>query len=166
MASDASYSYSLTTFSRSGKLLQIEYALTAVGEGKTSIGIKAKNGVVLITDKKIQNKLVDVQQVKKLDPSIFTKSGIMVGLGESDEEVGQLMDDLRSADVDFMTIGQYLRPSMSHLAIDRFYRPEEFEELRKAGVDMGFKHVASGPLVRSSYHADEQHDAAAMGMPV
>ena len=67
MASDASYSYSLTTFSRSGKLLQIEYALTAVGEGKTSIGIKAKNGVVLITDKKIQNKLVDVQQVKKLE---------------------------------------------------------------------------------------------------
>ncbi len=67
MASDASYSYSLTTFSRSGKLLQIEYALTAVGEGKTSIGIKAKNGVVLITDKKIQNKLVDVQQVTKLE---------------------------------------------------------------------------------------------------
>ena len=67
MASDASYSYSLTTFSRSGKLLQIEYALTAVGEGKTSIGIKAKNGVVLITDKKIQNKLVDTAQVKKLE---------------------------------------------------------------------------------------------------
>jgi 20S proteasome subunit alpha 2 len=80
MASDASYSYSLTTFSRSGKLLQIEYALTAVGEGKTSIGIKAKNGVVLITDKKIQNKLVDVQQVKKLEkvsPSVgFVYSGV------------------------------------------------------------------------------------------
>jgi len=80
MASDASYSYSLTTFSRSGKLLQIEYALTAVGEGKTSIGIKAKNGVVLITDKKIQNKLVDTAQVKKLEkvsPSVgFVYSGV------------------------------------------------------------------------------------------
>ena len=84
MASDASYSYSLTTFSRSGKLLQIEYALTAVGEGKTSIGIKAKNGVVLITDKKIQNKLVDVQQVKKLEkvsPSVgFVYSGVGLSL--------------------------------------------------------------------------------------
>ena len=78
MASDASYSYSLTTFSRSGKLLQIEYALTAVGEGKTSIGIKAKNGVVLITDKKIQNKLVDVQQVTKGSRRCRRPSGLFI----------------------------------------------------------------------------------------
>ena len=105
MASDASYSYSLTTFSRSGKLLQIEYALTAVGEGKTSIGIKAKNGVVLITDKKIQNKLVDVQQVTKLEkvsPSVGATSAsrrvVVVSLHSndscpSDEVVGSFLRD-------------------------------------------------------------------------
>ena len=90
----------------------------------------------------------------------------MLGLGETKNEVLQVMDDLLSAQVDFLTIGQYLRPSIKHLEIDRFYRPEEFEELRKAGEAMGFKHVASGPLVRSSYHADEQHDAASNGLPV
>ena len=71
------------------------------------------------------------------------------------------MADLRQVDCDLLTIGQYLRPSLKHIPIDRFYTPAEFEELRLAGEEMGFKHVASGPLVRSSYHADEQHDAAA-----
>ena len=87
---------------------------------------------------------------------MVTKSGIIVGMGESVDEVLETMADLRKVDCDLLTIGQYLRPSIKHLAMDRFYRPEEFEELRKYGEEMGFKHVASGPLVRSSYHADEQ----------
>jgi lipoic acid synthetase len=81
-------------------------------------------------------------------------------MGETVDEVLETMADLRKVDCDLLTIGQYLRPSIRHIAMDRFYHPEEFEELRKAGEAMGFKHVASGPLVRSSYHADEQHDAA------
>ena len=105
-------------------------------------------------------------KVKDIDPAMATKSGIIVGMGESVDEVLDTMADLRNVDCDLLTIGQYLRPSARHLAIDRFYRPEEFEELRKAGESMGFKHVASGPLVRSSYHADEQHDAAALSVPV
>ena len=105
-------------------------------------------------------------KVKDIDPAMATKSGIIVGMGESVDEVLDTMADLRNVDCDLLTIGQYLRPSARHLAIDRFYRPEEFEELRKAGESMGFKHVASGPLVRSSYHADEQHDAVALRVPV
>ncbi len=101
-------------------------------------------------------------KAKELDSNTVTKSGIIVGMGETNEEVVETMRDLRTVDCDLLTIGQYLRPSPKHLAIDRFYRPEEFEELRKAGEAMGFKHVASGPLVRSSYHADEQHDAASL----
>ena len=95
-----------------------------------------------------------LQQVKKLDPSIFTKSGIMVGLGESDEEVGQLMDDLRSADVDFMTIGQYLQPTPKHAPVDRFVEPSIFESYSKQGKAKGFLLMSSTPLTRSSYHAD------------
>jgi len=105
-------------------------------------------------------------KAKDINPATVTKSGIIVGMGETPEEVLETMADLRKIDCDLLTIGQYLRPSAKHLAIDRFYRPEEFEELRKAGDAMGFKHVASGPLVRSSYHADEQHDAAALASPV
>ena len=105
-------------------------------------------------------------KAKDIDPNTVTKSGIIVGMGESVDEVLQTMADLRKVDCDLLTIGQYLRPSIKHLAIDRFYRPEEFEDLRKAGESMGFKHVASGPLVRSSYHADEQHDAASEGLPI
>ncbi len=104
-------------------------------------------------------------KAKDIEPTTVTKSGIIVGMGETVEEVLETMSDLRKVDCDLLTIGQYLRPSIKHLAIDRYYHPEEFEELRKAGVAMGFKHVASGPLVRSSYHADEQHDAAALGLP-
>ena len=95
-----------------------------------------------------------LQQVKKLDPSIFTKSGIMVGLGESDEEVGQLMDDLRSADVDFMTIGQYLQPTPKHAAVDRFVEPSIFEGYARTGKSKGFLLMSATPLTRSSYHAD------------
>jgi len=85
-----------------------------------------------------------------------TKSGLMVGLGESFDELLAVMDDLRDHGVDILTIGQYLRPSMSHLPVERFYTPEEFERLRREGRARGFSHVESGPLVRSSYHAHEQ----------
>ena len=96
-----------------------------------------------------------LQQVKQVDPSIFTKSGIMVGLGESDEEVGQIMDDLRSADVDFMTIGQYLQPTPKHAAVDRFVEPATFDNYARIGKSKGFLLMASTPLTRSSYHADD-----------
>ena len=105
-------------------------------------------------------------KAKDIEPTTVTKSGIIVGMGETVDEILETMSDLRKVDCDLLTIGQYLRPSVRHLAIDRFYRPEEFEGLRKGGMDMGFKHVASGPLVRSYYQADEQHDAAALGLPV
>ena len=100
-----------------------------------------------------------LRRVKELDPDMPTKSGIIVGMGETIDEVKQTMADLRAVDCDLLTIGQYLRPSIKHIRIDRFYTPAEFEELRQAGESMGFKHVASGPLVRSSYHADEQHES-------
>ena len=92
--------------------------------------------------------------VKRLDPSIFTKSGIMVGLGEEDSEVGQLMDDLRSAGVDFMTIGQYLQPTPKHAEVARFVTPEQFESYANQGQAKGFLMMSSTPLTRSSYHAD------------
>ena len=97
---------------------------------------------------------------KELDPTLATKSGIIVGMGEEREEVVDTMKDLRGVDCDLLTIGQYLRPSQNHLPIARYYTPMEFEELRVIGDSLGFKHVASGPLVRSSYHADQQHAAA------
>ena len=99
-------------------------------------------------------------KAKELDQAIVTKSGIITGMGESIDEIIETMEDLRAVDCDLLTIGQYLRPSAKHIPIDRFYTPDEFAMLRKAGEQMGFKHVASGPLVRSSYHADEQHDAS------
>ncbi|CAO3419525.1 lipoyl synthase [Azospirillum doebereinerae] len=92
-------------------------------------------------------------KVKELDPTIFTKSGVMVGLGETKEEIGQVMDDLRAADVDFMTIGQYLQPTPKHAAVDRFVTPEEFAGYTTIGRGKGFLLVASSPLTRSSYHA-------------
>jgi len=95
-----------------------------------------------------------LQKVKLLDPKIFTKSGIMVGLGETDGEVGQLMDDLRSADVDFMTIGQYLQPTPKHAVVERFVEPEIFAQYAKLGAGKGFLLMSSTPLTRSSYHAD------------
>jgi len=94
-------------------------------------------------------------RVKQIDAGMFTKSGLMVGLGESNDEVMQVMDDLREADVDFLTIGQYLQPSLHHHAIDRFWTPEEFEELEKIAYAKGFLMVSASPLTRSSYHADD-----------
>jgi lipoyl synthase len=96
-----------------------------------------------------------LQRVKELDPAIFTKSGIMVGLGEERNEVLQLMDDLRSADVDFMTIGQYLQPSKKHHPVVRFVPPEEFKSFETIGLTKGFHLVAASPLTRSSHHAGE-----------
>lgn len=96
-----------------------------------------------------------LDQVKRLDPSIFTKSGIMVGLGETREEIGQVMDDLRSADVDFLTIGQYLQPTPKHAAIDRFVPPEEFASYAAQGKGKGFHLVSASPLTRSSHHAGD-----------
>ncbi len=107
-----------------------------------------------------QRSLELLAKSKELAPGMVTKSGIIVGMGETTDEVVDTMRDLRGVDCDLLTIGQYLRPSDKHLAIDRFYTPAEFEELRIIGQELGFAHVASGPLVRSSYHADEQHDAA------
>ncbi|MEQ8165373.1 MAG: lipoyl synthase, partial [Alphaproteobacteria bacterium] len=96
-----------------------------------------------------------LDRAKQIDPTVFTKSGMMVGLGESRGEVLQVMDDLRSADVDFLTIGQYLQPTLRHAPIDRFITPDEFEDYKKMGLAKGFLVVASSPLTRSSYHADD-----------
>jgi len=97
-----------------------------------------------------------LSNAKQLDPEVLTKSGIMVGLGETIDEVKSVMHDQRSWGVDILTIGQYLQPSKKHLAISRYYTLGEFKELREFGREMGFKWVESGPLVRSSYHAAEQ----------
>ena len=103
-------------------------------------------------------------RVKEMDPSMVTKSGIILGMGEEWQEIVDTMKDLRQVGCDLLTIGQYLRPSEKHLPVARYYTPEEFEELARIGKCLGFKHVASGPLVRSSYHADEQHEAASVSL--
>ena len=105
------------------------------------------------------NSLKILNDAKVIDPTIFTKSGIMVGLGEERSEVLQVMDDLRAADVDFMTIGQYLQPTPKHTPLDRFVTPDEFEEYKRIGKSKGFLLVASSPLTRSSYHADADFKA-------
>ncbi len=97
---------------------------------------------------------------KATAPDVPTKSGIILGMGETNEEVVAVLRDLRAVDVDIITLGQYLRPSDAHIALDRYVTPDEFRWLRDVGMDMGFKHVESGPLVRSSYHAWEQVQAA------
>ena len=96
----------------------------------------------------------------KLAPDTPAKSGMMVGLGETWEEILETMRDLRSVKCTLLTIGQYLRPTQQHVPVARFYTPQEFATLRQEGMCLGFRHVASGPLVRSSYHADEQHAAS------
>ena len=96
-----------------------------------------------------------LKNVKKIDKNIFTKSGLMVGLGENKDEILQVMDDLRSAEVDFLTIGQYLQPSIKHHPLNRYYHPDEFKELETIAKSKGFLLVSSSPLTRSSYHADE-----------
>jgi lipoic acid synthetase len=97
-----------------------------------------------------------LRQARELGGEVVTKSGMMVGLGEEGEEILEVMADLQAVDCDVLTIGQYLRPSAQHLPVERYYTPQEFDQLRAEGERLGFKHVESGPLVRSSYHA-EQH---------
>lgn len=94
-----------------------------------------------------------LKNIKKINKNIFSKSGFMVGLGENKDQIINTLNDLRLADVDFLTIGQYLQPSKDHAEIKKYYNPGEFEDFRKIALDLGFKHVESGPLVRSSYHA-------------
>jgi lipoic acid synthetase len=107
------------------------------------------------------NRVMDIFTMsKRIAPHIPTKTGIILGMGETIEEVVATMKDLREVDVDILTLGQYLRPSADHIPIDRYVTPEEFAELKREGMAMGFKHVESGPLVRSSYHAWEQVQAA------
>ena len=101
-----------------------------------------------------------LSRAKAINPDAVTKSGMMVGLGETWDEIAGTMRDLRSVDCDLLTIGQYLRPSAQHAPLAKWYTPEDFEALAEQARDLGFRHVASGPLVRSSYHADEQHEAA------
>ena len=96
-----------------------------------------------------------LKNARKMNKNVFTKSGIMVGLGETRDEILQVMDDLKSADVDFLTIGQYLQPSVKHFPLDRYYAPDEFKELGDIAKAKGFLLVSSSPLTRSSYHADE-----------
>ena len=96
-----------------------------------------------------------LKSVKEINKKIFTKSGIMLGLGETKDEIVQVMDDLLSANVDFLTIGQYLQPTTKHFPLDRYVHPDEFKELKELALSKGFLIVASSPLTRSSYHADE-----------
>ncbi|MFE4132578.1 lipoyl synthase [Peribacillus sp. YIM B13482] len=97
-----------------------------------------------------------LRRAKQMNSTIPTKSSIMIGLGETKEEIMETMDDLRANDVDIMTIGQYLQPTKRHLKVEKYWSPEEFEELKNIAMSKGFSHCEAGPLVRSSYHADEQ----------
>lgn len=102
----------------------------------------------------------------EIDPGAIRKSGVMVGLGETREELLEVFRDLRAHQVEVLTVGQYLRPTPAHLPVERYWHPDEFAELKERALEMGFRHVESGPLVRSSYHAEEQAAGAAGGLPV
>ena len=110
---------------------------------------------------KYERSLEFLRRAKQMQPDVPTKSSLMIGLGETWEEIIEVMDDLRANDVDIMTIGQYLQPTKKHLAVQKYYSPLEFGKLRKIAMEKGFRHCEAGPLVRSSYHADEQVNAAA-----
>ncbi|MFD2114487.1 lipoyl synthase [Paenibacillus yanchengensis] len=109
---------------------------------------------------KYRRSLELLAQAKQMNPKIPTKSSIMLGVGEEWDEILQAMDDLRAVDVNILTLGQYLQPSSKHLSVKRYVHPDEFALLKEEGMKRGFRHVESGPLVRSSYHAHEQTDAA------
>jgi len=110
---------------------------------------------------KYDRSLEFLRRAKEMQPNIPTKSSLMVGLGETKEEIIEVMEDLRANHVDIMTIGQYLQPTKSHLKVEKYYSPDEFKELQQIALSKGFSHCEAGPLVRSSYHADEQVNAAA-----
>ncbi len=107
-----------------------------------------------------QRSLELISRVKDIDPAMASKSGVMVGLGETMAELVETMRDLRAHGCDLLTVGQYLRPDDKHLPVARYWRPEEFQEVKRIGIDLGFRHVEAGPFVRSSYHAGEQARAA------
>ncbi|MFI2959176.1 MULTISPECIES: lipoyl synthase [Priestia] len=109
---------------------------------------------------KYERSLEFLRRAKEMQPDIPTKSSIMLGLGETKEEIIETMDDLRANNVDIMTLGQYLQPTKKHIKVQKYYHPNEFEELKEIALSKGFSHVEAGPLVRSSYHADEQVNAA------
>lgn len=108
---------------------------------------------------KYERSLQFLYNAKQLEPTVPTKSSIMIGLGETEEEIFEAMNDLRAHDVDILTIGQYLQPSKKHLTVEKYYHPDEFATFKNIALQKGFKHCESGPLVRSSYHADEQVQA-------
>jgi lipoyl synthase len=110
---------------------------------------------------KYDRSLEFLRRAKEMQPTIPTKSSLMIGIGETKEEILEVMDDLRANHVDIMTIGQYLQPTKNHLKVEKYYSPEEFKELQQIALSKGFSHCEAGPLVRSSYHADEQVNAAA-----
>ena len=125
------------------------------------IGAVLRNRATLEEERAIERRALELlDNAKSLNPAALTKSGIICGLGEDWDELLVAMRDLRGARVDILTIGQYLRPSDEHLPIARWYTPDEFAELKRYGTSIGFRHVESGPLVRSSYHAWEQVEAA------
>jgi lipoic acid synthetase len=105
-----------------------------------------------------QRSLELLRRAKEIDPQTVTKSGLMVGIGEDMEELLEVFRDLAERKVDILTVGQYLAPSRDHLPVKRMYTPQEFRQMREEALRMGFRHVESGPLVRSSYHAHEQAD--------
>ncbi|WP_077619247.1 lipoyl synthase [Bacillus sinesaloumensis] len=109
---------------------------------------------------KYDRSLEFLRRAKEMNPDIPTKSSIMIGLGETKEDIIETMDDLRANNVDIMTIGQYLQPTKKHLKVEKYYHPDEFAELKEIALSKGFSHCEAGPLVRSSYHADEQVNAA------
>lgn len=117
-------------------------------------GVRAKG--------RYQRSIELLAQVKEFDPKMTSKSGIILGMGEERDEVVETLSDLREAQVDIVTLGQYLRPSAKHIAVSRFWTPSEFADLKVEALAMGFRHVESGPLVRSSYHAHEHVGAAPM----
>ncbi|MBA2940585.1 lipoyl synthase [Paenibacillus sp. CGMCC 1.16610] len=142
-----------------------EESLVTVLEAKPDILNHNMETVERMSDRvrskaKYRRSLELLQRSKRIAPNIPTKSSVMIGVGEEWDELLQTMDDLRAVDCDIMTIGQYLQPSTTHLAVSKYYTPEQFALLKEEGMKRGFKHVESGPLVRSSYHAHEQVKSA------
>jgi lipoyl synthase len=149
---------------RSGKILKEGYlnfdALKTVIESKPEVLAHNIEAVRRVFSRVRPGGNYDVSlqllsTIKEINPNMKTKSSIILGFDESREEIIETMQDLLDNNVDFLTLGQYLRPSLRHVKIEKFYRPEEFEDLKKIGIGMGFKHVEAGPLVRSSYRADK-----------
>ena len=149
---------------RSGKILKDGYlnidALKAVVDAKPDVLAHNIEAVRRVFSRVRPGGNYDVSlnllnTIKKINKKIPTKSSIILGFDEKIEEIIETMQDLRNNKVDFLTLGQYLQPSMRHVKIEKYYAPKEFEELKKTGLEMGFKHVEAGPLVRSSYRADK-----------